>query len=48
MAVTLSNYCLNPLFMIYDFASGDDYIIKEEKMFYILLLILFINHNRLL
>ena len=31
MAVTLSNYCLNPLFMIYDFASGGDYIVKGEK-----------------
>ena len=31
MAVTLSNYCLTPLFMIYDFASGGDYIVKGEK-----------------
>ena len=31
MAVTLSNYCINPFFMIYDYVSGGDFIIKGEK-----------------
>ena len=34
MTVTLSNYFLNPIIMIYNFVSGNDFIIKGNKNFF--------------